>query len=170
MAKKKKSEVDDRRLELTKKLNKQQKLFCYLYVVEDMSLKDAYRNAYPQKEGVSDRQICANASRLYAKPHIKEYCNYLLEDMSKSIELTSKSIINGFMQIAFGDDSSDNNKIKALENLAKIKGLYKEEKTITHQVIKIDIEEDEDDVQNIEEPNENVIPAGCVVVEEEDEE
>ena len=54
--------------------------------------------------------------------------------------------------------------------MAKIKGLYKEEKTITHQVIKIDIEEDEDDVPKIEEPNENVIPAGCVVVEEEDEE
>ena len=28
--KKKKSEVDEERLELTKKLNKQQKLFCYL--------------------------------------------------------------------------------------------------------------------------------------------
>ena len=90
--------------------------------------------------------------------------------MSKSIELTSKSIINGFMQIAFGDESTDSNKLKALEQLAKIKGLYKEEKTITHQVIKIDIEEDEDDVPKIEEPNENVIPAGCVVVEEEDEE
>ena len=135
-----------------------------------MSLKDAYRNAYPQKEGVSDKQVSANASRLYSKSHIKEYCEYLLDDMSKSIELTSKSIINGFMQIAFGDDSSDNSKLKALENLAKIKGLYKEEKTITHQVIKIDIEEDEDDVPKIEEPNENVIPAGCVVVEDEDEE
>lgn len=135
-----------------------------------MSLKDAYRNAYPQKEGVSDKQVCANASRLYSKPKIKEYCEYLLEDMSKSIELTSKSIINGFMQIAFGDESSDNNKIKALEALAKIKGLYKEEKKVTHQIIKIDIEEDEDDVLKIEEPNENVIPAGCVVVEEEDEE
>ena len=145
-------------------------MLSHLYIVEDMSLKDAYRNAYPQKEGVSDKQVSANASRLYSKSHIKEYCEYLLEDMSKSIELTSKSIINGFMQIAFGDDSSDNNKIKALENLAKIKGLYKEEKTITHQVIKIDIEEDEDDVPKIEEPNENVIPAGCVVVEEEDEE
>ncbi len=30
MAKKKKSEVDEERLALTKKLNKQQKLFCYL--------------------------------------------------------------------------------------------------------------------------------------------
>ena len=135
-----------------------------------MSLKDAYRNAYPQKEGVSDKQVCANASRLYSKSHIKEYCEYLLEDMSKSIELTSKSIINGFMQIAFGDESTDSNKLKALEQLAKIEGLYKAQKTITHQVIKIDIEEDEDDVPKIEEPNENVIPAGCVVVEEEDEE
>ena len=145
-------------------------MLSHLYIVEDMSLKDAYRNAYPQKEGVSDKQVCANASRLYSKSHIKEYCEYLLEDMSKSIELTSKSIINGFMQIAFGDESTDSNKLKALEQLAKIKGLYKEEKTITHQVIKIDIEEDEDDVPKIEEPNENVIPAGCVVVEEEDEE
>ena len=145
-------------------------MLSHLYIVEDMSLKDAYRNAYPQKEGVSDKQVCANASRLYSKSHIKEYCEYLLEDMSKSIELTSKSIINGFMQIAFGDESTDSNKLKALEQLAKIKGLYKDEKTITHQVIKIDIEEDEDDVPKIEEPNENVIPAGCVVVEEEDEE
>ena len=73
---------------------------------------------------------------------------------------------NGFMSIAFGDDSTDANTIKALENLAKIKGLYKEEKTVTHQVIKIDVVEEQ---EKLEEPNDNVVPSGCVILEDDDE-
>ena len=114
----------------------------------------------------SDAQASANASRLYSKPHVKAYCDLLLEDMSKSVELNAKSIINGFMSIAFGDDSTDANKIKALENLAKIKGLYKDEKTVTHQVIKIDVVEEQ---EKLEEPNDNVVPSGCVILEDDDE-
>ena len=29
--------------DITKKLNKEQKLFCYLYIVEDYSMRDAYK-------------------------------------------------------------------------------------------------------------------------------
>ena len=114
----------------------------------------------------SDAQASANASRLYSKPHVKAYCDLLLEDMSKSVELNAKSIINGFMSIAFGNDSTDANKIKALENLAKIKGLYKEEKTVTHQVIKIDVVEEQ---EKLEEPNDNVVPSGCIILDDEEE-
>ena len=115
----------------------------------------------------SDAQASANASRLYSKPHIKAYCNMLLDDMSKSVELNAKTIINGFMQIAFGEESSDANKIKALENLAKIKGLFKEEKTVTHQVIKVDVVEEE--APKLEEPNDNIVAAGCVIIDDEEE-
>ena len=48
--KKKETEVspeEERRLEITKKLNKEQKLFCYHFIVEDKSMKDAYKAAYP---------------------------------------------------------------------------------------------------------------------------
>ena len=41
----KKKEVDDARVKLTKRLNKEQKLFCYLYIVEDYTMKDAYKRA-----------------------------------------------------------------------------------------------------------------------------
>ena len=151
--------------DITKKLNKEQKLFCYLYIVEDYSMRDAYKMAYPNCG--SDAQASANASRLYAKPHIKEYCNMLLEDLSKSVELNAKTIVNGFMQIAFGEDSTDANKLKALENLAKIKGLFKEEKTVTHQVIKIDVVEEQ---EKLEAPNDNIVPSGFVVIDDEEEE
>ena len=152
------------RAEIAKKLNKEQKLFCYYYIVDDKSMKDAYKLAYPNCG--SDAQASANASRLYAKPHIKEYCNMLLEDLSKSVELNAKTIVNGFMQIAFGLHSTDANKLKALENLAKMKGLFKEEKTVTHQVIKIDVV---DDKEQLEEPNDNVVPSGCVILEDDEE-
>ena len=151
--------------DIAKKLNKEQKLFCYFYIVEDYSMRDAYKAAYPGCG--SDAQASANASRLYSKPHIKAYCNMLLEDMSKSVELNAKTIVNGFMQIAFGDDSTDANKLKALENLAKIKGLFKEEKTVTHQVIKIDVVEDQ---ERIEEPNNNIVPTGCIVLDDDEKE
>ena len=150
--------------DITKKLNKEQKLFCYLYIVEDYSMRDAYKMAYPNCG--SDAQASANASRLYSKPHIKEYCNMLLEDLSKSVGLNAKTIVNGFMQIAFGDDSTDANKLKALENLAKMKGLFKEEKTVTHQVIKIDVV---DDKEQLEAPDDNVVPSGCVILEDDEE-
>ena len=168
MARKKKevelSLEEERRAEITKKLNKEQKLFCYYYIVDDKSMKDAYKLAYVNCG--SDAQASANASRLYAKPHIKEYCNMLLEDLSKSVELNAKTIVNGFMQIAFGEDSTDANKLKALENLAKMKGLFKEEKTVTHQVIKIDVV---DDKEQLEAPDDNVVPSGCVILEDDEE-
>ena len=160
---KRKDEASSNKADIAKKLNKEQKLFCYYYIVDDKSMKDAYKLAYPNCG--SDAQASANASRLYAKPHIKEYCNMLLEDLSKSVELNAKTIVNGFMQIAFSKDSTDANKIKALENLAKIKGLYKDEKTVTHQVIKIDVVEEQ---EKLEEPNDNVIPSGCVILEDDD--
>lgn len=51
MARKKKdtelSPEEEKRLEITKKLNKEQKLFCYHFIVEDKSMKDAYKAAYP---------------------------------------------------------------------------------------------------------------------------
>lgn len=161
---KRKDEGSSNKADIAKKLNKEQKLFCYYYIVDDKSMKDAYKLAYPNCG--SDAQASANASRLYAKPHIKEYCNMLLEDLSKSVELNAKTIVNGFMQIAFGDDSTDANKLKALENLAKMKGLFKEEKTVTHQVIKIDVV---DDKEQLEAPNDNVVPSGCVILEDDEE-
>ena len=161
---KRKDEASSNKADITKKLNKEQKLFCYYYIVDDKSMKDAYKLAYPNCG--SDAQASANASRLYAKPHVKEYCNMLLEDLSKSVELNAKTIVNGFMQIAFGEDSTDANKLKALENLAKMKGLFKEEKTVTHQVIKIDVV---DDKEQLEAPNDNVVPSGCVILEDDEE-
>ena len=161
---KRKDEASSNKADITKKLNKEQKLFCYYYIVDDKSMKAAYKLAYPNCG--SDAQASANASRLYAKPHVKEYCNMLLEDLSKSVELNAKTIGNGFMQIAFGDDSTDANKLKALENLAKMKGLFKEEKTVTHQVIKIDVV---DDKEQLEAPNDNVVPSGCVILEDDEE-
>ena len=152
---------------MAKRLNEAQKLFCYLYIVEDYSMKDAYKMAYPNC-GDNPNQISANASRLYAKPHVKAYCDELLQQMSESVELNGKTIINGFMKIAFGDNSTDANKLKALENLAKIKGLFKEEKTVTHQVIKIDVAED--DAPQLEEPNDQIVPSSFIVIEEEEEE
>ena len=161
---KRKDEASSNKADIAKKLNKEQKLFCYYYIVDDKSMKDAYKLAYPNCG--SDAQASANASRLYAKPHIKEYCNMLLEDLSKSVELNAKTIVNGFMQIAFGDDSTDANKLKALENLAKMKGLFKEEKTVTHQVIKIDVV---DDKEQLEAPNDSVVPSGCIILDDEEE-
>ena len=161
---KRKYEASSNKADIAKKLNKEQKLFCYYYIVDDKSMKDAYKLAYPNCG--SDAQASANASRLYAKPHIKEYCNMLLEDLSKSVELNAKTIVNGFMQIAFGEDSTDANKLKALENLAKMKGLFKEEKTVTHQVIKIDVV---DDKEQLEAPNDDVVPSGCVILEDDEE-
>ena len=44
---KRKDEASSNKADIAKKLNKEQKLFCYYYIVDDKSMKDAYKLAYP---------------------------------------------------------------------------------------------------------------------------
>lgn len=139
MAVKKPSKKEAEKKRKERKLTPAQELFCYLYIVQDLSQYEAYIQAYPDNIDKPRKGVEANASKLANKPHIQAECQRLLDELNKSVEINKKMIVNRLMQIAFGSNSSDANAIKALDKLAKIGGLYQEEKTITHQVIQVGI-------------------------------
>ena len=164
MAKKKKKET------AKDKLNDQQALFCHLYILEGKTAKEAYMTAFPES---SERSAPPNASRLLSKPHIKAYCEELLERQKETLDISDKLILNGIMQLAFGEDVSDAIRLKALDKLAKIQGLYSQEINVTHSVIQVGIVDD--DTPKLENNNNGQIIGAsyqeiepCVIIDDED--
>ena len=165
MAKKKKKET------AKDKLNDQQALFCHLYILEGKTAKEAYMTAFPES---SERSAPPNASRLLSKPRIKAYCEELLERQKETLDISDKLILNGIMQLAFGEDVSDAIRLKALDKLAKIQGLYSQEINVTHSVIQVGIVDD--DTPKLENNNNGQIIGAsyqeiepCVIIDDEDE-
>ena len=166
MAKKKKKET------AKDKLNENQALFCHLYILEGKTAKEAYMQAFPES---SERSASPNASRLLSKPHIKAYCEELLERQKETLDISDKLILNGIMQLAFGEDVSDAIRLKALDKLAKIQGLYSQEINVTHSVIQVGIVDD--DTPKLENNNNGQIIGAsyqeiepCVIIDEDEKE
>ena len=147
-------------------LNEQMEIFCYEYIINDRSQKEAYMIAYPN---CSERSAECNASRLCAKPEIQAEIDRLLKELQKSVELNEKMITRAIMDIAFDQRVSPANRLKALDKLAKIEGMYEQTTTVQHQIIKIDIVDDgHDPVPQLEDnDNGNIISAPFTEVEEE---
>ena len=165
MAKKKKKET------AKDKLNENQALFCHLYILEGKTAKEAYMQAFPES---SERSAPPNASRLLSQPHIKAYCEGLLERQKETLDISDKLILNGIMQLAFGEDVSDAIRLKALDKLAKIQGLYSQEINVTHSVIQVGIVDD--DTPKLENNNNGQIIGAsyqeiepCVIIDEDEE-
>ena len=78
------------------------------------------------------------------------------------------------MQLAFGENTSDAIRLKALDKLAKIQGLYSQEINVTHSVIQVGIVDD--DTPKLENNNNGQIIGAsyqeiepCVIIDDEDE-
>lgn len=162
-----KKKADKKKALKERKLNEQQEMFCYHYIIEDLSQYEAYIKAYPDNVDRPRAQVEANASRLASKPHIKAECDRLLKELQAGFELNDKMIVKEIMNIAF-NSTSDSTKLKALDKLCKIQGMYDNETTITHQVIRIDVVDDSPKV--IEQQSLEILPTPYVEVVDEDEE
>lgn len=152
-----------------KKLTESQKKLCWNYVIEGMTQKEAYMEAYPNCG--SEYQAQVNASKTLAKPHVKEYCEELRSTMLKTSMLNAQLVTAELMNIAFDPKVSTANRLKALDKLAKVCGMYEENKTIDIRMINVGIIEDDRPQAPLLEDNNNgqVISAPFVNIVDEDE-
>ena len=118
-------------------LNDQQRLFCKMYVTGHTN-KEAYMIAYPNS---AEKSAEANSSRLLKNKKIIKYINELLDEMQENCEISDKEILRELKKIAF-NSKNDMSRIKALQLLGQITGLFGDNKgKVTNNVIQISVED-----------------------------
>ena len=89
----------------------------------------------------SPKSAEANSSRLLKNEKVIKYINELLDDMADNCEISDKEILRELKRLAFGS-KNDNARIKALQLLGQITGLFGDNKgKITNNVIQISVED-----------------------------
>ncbi len=147
------------------RLTDSQKKLCWNIVVEGMTQKEAYMDAYPNCG--SEYQAQCNASKTLSKPHVREYCDELRDTMLKTSMLNAQLVTSELMKIAFDDKVSTANRLKALDKLARVCGMYEENKTIDIRMINVGIVED--DTPKLEDNNDGqIVSAPFVTIDDED--
>ena len=147
------------------KLTEGQKKLCWNVVVEGLTQKEAYMDAYPNCG--SEYQAQCNASKTLSKPHVRAYCDELKETMLKTSMLNAQLVTSELMKIAFDEKVSTANRLKALDKLARVCGMYEENKTIDIRMINVGIVED--DKPRLEDNNDGQIVSAPFVTREDEE-
>ena len=147
------------------RLTDSQKKLCWNIVVEGMTQKEAYMDAYPNCG--SEYQAQCNASKTLSKPHVKAYCDELRDTMLKTSMLNAQLVTSELMKIAFDEKVSTANRLKALDKLARVCGMYEENKTIDIRMINVGIVED--DKPRLEDNKDGqILSAPFVTIEDEE--
>ena len=162
MAKKK----DDK--EKTTRLTEQQKRLCWNVVVLSMTQTEAYKDAYPNYG--TDKNAQVNASKTLAKPHVRAYCEELKAMMLQTSMLNAQLVTAELMRLAFDESVSVANRIKCLDRLAKIVGMYHDEtKEVNLKLIQVGLtDENGKDLPKLEDNDNGRIMGGNFVEIEDD--
>lgn len=92
-------------------------------VVEGMSQADAYRSAYSCKR-MSDKTIWENASRLMADSKVTARVTELRNELAKPSIKTAQERMEWLTQLIDNVEEGTNEKLKAIDILNKMDGLY----------------------------------------------
>lgn len=101
-------------------LNTQQEMFCREFIACKYNAGKAYEKVYATKKNDSAR---AGAVRLMKMPEIKERISQLEKEIFEENHITPEHIANELSEMAFGEDTPQNIKLKALDLLQKQTGL-----------------------------------------------
>ena len=101
-------------------LNTQQEMFCREFIACKYNGGKAYEKVYATKKNDSAR---AGAVRLMKMPEIKERISQLEKEIFEENHITPEHIANELSEMAFGEDTPQNIKLKALDLLQKQTGL-----------------------------------------------
>ena len=101
-------------------MNKRQEIFIQEYLV-DMNGAAAARRA-----GFSPKHARSTASRLLQKPDVKAAIDAALEKRRQETEISAKRVMEHISGIAFAEaqGSAVGNKVRCLELLAKLLGMF----------------------------------------------
>jgi len=92
-------------------------------IVEGMSQADAYRSAYSCKR-MSDKTIWENASRLMADSKVTARVTELRNELAKPSIKTAQERMEWLTQLIDNAEEGTNEKLKAIDILNKMDGLY----------------------------------------------
>lgn len=101
-------------------LNTQQEMFCREFIACKYNAGKAYEKVYATKKNDTAR---AGAVRLMKMPEIKERISQLEKEIFEENHITPEHIANELSEMAFGEDTPQNIKLKALDLLQKQTGL-----------------------------------------------
>lgn len=107
------------------KLNNKQQIFCHEYLKDFNATQAAIRAGYSEKSAYSQ------AHDLLKKPEIRNYISQVSKQNFQAIGLSTQRIIAEVSAIAFGSDSTNNERLKALDILLK-------SSSVTNESTKID--------------------------------
>lgn len=111
-------------------LNEKQKRFCEEYVVDLNATQAAIRAGY--SEDTADVQ----GSRLLGNVNVQSYISEMQSTKSKKLDISFEDVVLKFWK--FSDKGEkDSDKIKALENVGKLLGFYKEDNKQQQNVINL---------------------------------
>ena len=99
------------------KLTAKQELFCKEYTIDRNASAAAIRAGYAK---ASAKEIgCENLT----KPHIAERIKALDKPMAKKVEITREKVLKMILTMA-EDGEQEGNRIKAMDMLGKVVGIY----------------------------------------------
>ena len=120
------------------KVNDRQFRFCQLYI-ETLNATQSYLEVY---NCTYDTAKC-EASKLLAKPNIKECISWLIRENSENIDIEIGEIMSGIKSIALDKSVTPSTRLKAYELLAKVKGMTNPEVEVNIPVINVSIIDDD---------------------------
>jgi phage terminase small subunit len=92
-------------------------------IIQGMSQADAYRSAYSCKR-MSDNAIYREASLLLGNPKVTQRLSELRNELSKPSIKTAQERMEWLTQLIDNDEESTGEKLKAIDILNKMDGLY----------------------------------------------
>lgn len=97
-------------------LTEKEKLFVELFIKYNQKEK-AYKEAYGTEKRAN------NAKRILDKPEVKEYLEYCRQQAFEDFCIDARHIATALGDIAFNEDNSNKDRLKALDLLQKQLGL-----------------------------------------------
>jgi len=102
-------------------LNDRQIRFCKEYVIDFNATRSAIEAGY------SEESARATSSRLLTNDNIQKYIQKLQSDKSKELNITFEDVVSKLYDIGNKEQARDGDKIKALEQVAKLLGFYEKD-------------------------------------------
>ena len=108
--------------ELKNKLTKKERVFCHQYIIDWNGSRSAKDAGYSEKT----RAVIANEN--LTKPYIKQYIDFIKNDLEKEAGLSKLKQINSIIEITQGEECNDRDKLSALAEVNKMMGYLAVEK------------------------------------------
>jgi len=115
--------IQDGQEEKYTELTPRNKVFCQAFVM----CRDKYKAYEMARYEAKDKDAkAACISRMLRNPRVQEYIQKLEDEQAVALCLSNERIIGNLCQIAFDEEKTDNSRLRALEILAKSRGMLKD--------------------------------------------